>query len=84
MNASDQLIQKYIAELCKKLQKKIEFNLGQRFGLLDCEENIESVIQLLKANNLYDIAITSDLPSNKKQLRRVVLAVVGGRGDQPP
>jgi hypothetical protein len=60
LNASDQLIQKYIAELCKKLQKKIEFNLGQRFGPLDCEKNIESIVQLLKANNLYDKATTSD------------------------
>ncbi len=48
-----------MAELCKKLQKKIEFNLGQRFGPLDCEKNIESIIQLLKANNLYDKATTS-------------------------
>jgi hypothetical protein len=61
LSASDQLIQKYIAELCKKLQKKIEFNLGQRFGTLDCEKNTESIIQLLKANNLYDKATTSDL-----------------------
>lgn len=45
---------KSTAELCKKLQKKIEFNLGQRFGPLDCEKNIESIIQLLKANNLYE------------------------------
>lgn len=50
-----------MAEICKKLQKKSEFNLGQRFGPLDCEKNIESIIQLLKANNLYDKATTSDL-----------------------
>jgi hypothetical protein len=76
LDDSDQLLENYIIELCKKLQKKIELNSGQRFRPLNSEKNIDSLIQLLKANNLYDKIITEDLVLNKRALN---LAYVGFR-----
>lgn len=62
----DTVIKNYMKELCKKLERKIELNLGRRFELLNCEEVIDSYITWLRENNQYDNIITQDLRINKK------------------
>ena len=64
----DLLIKNYIMDLCKKLERKIELNLGRKFESLNCEEVIDRYINWLRVNNHYDKILTQDLVINKKAI----------------
>ena len=78
VNNSDQLIRKYLMDLCNKLERKIELDLGRKFESLDCEKNIDSFIHILKENNIYDKIITKNLGINKRELNLTYVGFFSG------
>ena len=77
----DIVIKNYMMELCKKVERKIELNLGRRFESLNCEEVTDSYVTWLRENKQYDKIITQDLRINKKAINKAFVGL--NRRDWP-